>query len=92
MKEKGNWLRLLLCLFVPILFEVWFRFLVLQTEAPLFPIISYAAFIGSIVYFLTSLMGEKAGKIFFCVCNSLCLSLTLVARILFKSVSYSYIL
>lgn len=85
MKEKGNWLRLLLCLFVPILFEVWFRFLVLQTEAPLFPVISYAAFIGSIIYFVTGLLSQRVGKIFFCICSSL-LAIYFIIQLLYYHV------
>ena len=63
--------EILLCILPPILFEVWFRFLVLDTNSSLFPAMCYGAIIGSIIYFLTGWFTQKVGKIIFCVCNSL---------------------
>lgn len=71
MKDKRNVFSLFLCIFTPILFELWFRLLVLETKASFLPALCYAGGVGSIIYLFTKLVHEKVGKIIFCICNSL---------------------
>ena len=72
MKYKEIGIKILLCILPPVLFEIWFRFLVLDTNASLLPAICYGAIIGSIIYFLTGWFTQKVGKIIFCI-HRLCL-------------------
>ena len=71
MKDKRTWLSFFFCIIPPILFEVWFRLLVLDTKASILPVVGYAFFVGSIIYFFTRLFRDNVGKVVFCICNSL---------------------
>lgn len=69
-RYKDTIIKVLLCMLPPILFEVWFRIFVLDTNASLVPAICYGAVVGSVIYFLTGWFTKKVGKIIFCICNS----------------------
>ncbi len=85
MKDKKSWLRLAVCMIAPILFEVWFRFLMLETKASMFPVVLYAALVGGAIYLLTGLFSEKVGKIVFCVCNSV-IAIYFIVQVLYYHV------
>ena len=73
MKEsiKQELLSLGFCLGLPVLFEVLYQGLVLQTGTGTVYIAFYAALTGGAVYVITGFLPELAGKIVYCVANSL---------------------
>ena len=73
MKEsiKQELLRGTFCLGLPVLFEVLYQLLVLSSGVGTFYMAFYAALVGGVVYVATGFLPELAGKIVYCVVNSL---------------------
>lgn len=73
MKEsiKQELLRCGLCLGLPVLFEVLYQLLVLGGSIGTFYMAFYAVLVGGAVYVATGFLPELAGKIVYCVVNSL---------------------
>lgn len=73
MKEsvKQELFRLGFCLGLPVLFEVLYQGLVLGNGLGTFYMAFYAALVGGAVYVATGFLPELAGKIVYCVVNSL---------------------
>ncbi len=73
MKEsiKQELLHCVLCLGLPVLFEILYQLLVLGSGAGTFYMAFYAALVGGAVYVATGFLPEFAGKIVYCVINSL---------------------
>ncbi len=72
MKEnvKQELWSLAFCLGLPVIFEVLYQSLVLQNGMGTFYMIVHAALVGGIAYVITGFLPELAGKIVYCVVNS----------------------
>ena len=61
---------LFLCLGLPVLFEVLYQVLVLENGFGTLPMLCYAALFGGVIYVITGMLPEIAGKIVYCVVYS----------------------
>lgn len=59
-----------LCLGLPVLFEILYQGLVLQNGFGSVHLIAYATLIGGILYLITGFLPEIAGKVVYCVANT----------------------
>jgi len=73
------------CLGLPVLFELLYQFFVLQNGFGTVYVCFYAALVGGAVYVITGCLPEIAGKIVYCVINSL-LGLYFLVQIVYHSV------
>lgn len=73
MKEnvKQELLRCGFCLGLPVIFEVLYQLLVLESGVGTFYMAFYAILVGGVVYVVTGFLPELAGKIVYCAVNSL---------------------
>ncbi len=63
--------RLMLCLGLPVAFEIIFQLLILKNGIGTLPMLCYSAVAGGIIWLLTGMLEKKAGSILYGVLNGL---------------------